>query len=66
MKTDVIVSDMTCDHCVQTITRAVQAVAPGAAVAADLAAHRVSIESAAEAAVLQTAIADEGYDVRRA
>ena len=32
MKTEFIVSDMTCNHCVQTITRAVQDVAPDAAV----------------------------------
>jgi copper chaperone len=66
MKTEFIVSDMTCNHCVQTITKAVQAVSPGATVAADLAAHRVSIEALAEAVVLQAAIADEGYDVQPA
>lgn len=66
MKTEFIVSDMTCNHCVQTITKAVQTVSPGATVAADLAAHRVSIEARAEATVLQAAIEDEGYDVRPA
>ena len=64
MKTEFIVSDMTCNHCVQTITQAVQAVAPGAAVQTDLAAHRVTIESTADAATLQAAIAEEGYDVQ--
>lgn len=66
MKTEFIVSDMTCNHCVRTITKAVQAVSPGATVAADLAAHRVSIEAQAEPAALREAIADEGYDVRLA
>lgn len=66
MKTEFIVSDMTCNHCVQTITRAVQAVSPSAKVAADLAAHRVSIESEMEATLLRAAIADEGYDVQPA
>lgn len=66
MKTEFIVSDMTCNHCVQTITRAVQAVAPGASVSADLTTHRVSIESTADTSALQAAIAEEGYDVQPA
>src|SRR5690606_11747300 len=64
MKTEFIVSGMTCNHCVQTITRAVRDVAPDAAVQIDLAAHRVAIESSADAAVLRAAIAEEGYDVQ--
>lgn len=66
MKTEFIVSDMTCNHCVQTITKAVQTAAPGATVSTDLNTHRVMIESVADAAVLQAAIADEGYDVQSA
>ena len=66
MKTEFIVSDMTCKHCVQTITQAVQDVAPGAVVQTDLATHRVSVESTADAATLQAAIAEEGYDVQPA
>ncbi|CDM24419.1 heavy-metal-associated domain-containing protein [Castellaniella defragrans] len=66
MKTEFIVSDMTCNHCVQTITRAVQDVAPDAAVQTDLGAHRVTIESSADAATLQAAIAEEGYDAQPA
>ena len=64
MKTEFIVSDMTCNHCVQTITRAVQEAAPGASVQTDLATHRVTVESSADAATLQAAIAEEGYDVQ--
>ena len=64
MKTEFIVTDMTCNHCVQTITQAVKSIAPDATVQTDLAAHRVTIESSADAAALQTAIADEGYDVQ--
>ncbi|MFT0531846.1 heavy-metal-associated domain-containing protein [Castellaniella hirudinis] len=66
MKAEFIVSDMTCNHCVQTITRAVQTAAPGARVQVDLDARRVSVEAAVEAAALQAAIAEEGYDVRLA
>jgi len=39
------VKDMTCGHCVSTITRAVKALDPGAQVQIDLAAHRVEIAS---------------------
>lgn len=64
MKTEFIVSDMTCNHCVQTITQAVQTAAPGAAVTTDLASHRVSIESTLDAARLQAVMAEEGYDAQ--
>lgn len=66
MKTEFIVSDMTCNHCVQTITQAVQAVAPGASVQTDLGAHRVTIQAAAEPAALAEAIREAGYDVQPA
>lgn len=64
MKTEFLVSDMTCNHCVQAITQAVQAAAPGASVNIDLSTHRVSIEAAVDAALLKAAIAEEGYDVQ--
>jgi len=35
------VNDMTCGHCVSSITRAVKALDPAAKVQIDLAAHRV-------------------------
>ena len=38
------VKDMTCGHCVSTITKAVEAADPGARVQIDLAAHRVQIQ----------------------
>ena len=56
------VKDMTCGHCVSTITKAVTAVDPGARVQIDLATHRVTIDaSAAHAATLSDAIRDAGY-----
>ena len=56
------VNDMTCGHCVSTITKAVNAAAPGAEVQIDLATHRVSIgSSAVDATQLGAAIADAGY-----
>lgn len=56
------VNDMTCGHCVRAITQAVQEADPGAQVQVDLAAHRVQVEPAqADAAALQSAIAEAGY-----
>jgi copper chaperone len=56
------VKDMTCGHCVSTITKAVTSVDAGARVTVDLAAHRVAIEpGAADAGQLQDAIAAAGY-----
>jgi len=55
------VPDMTCGHCVATITRAVKAVDPAAEVKADLAAKTVAVESAAPAAAMATALDQAGY-----
>lgn len=56
------VNDMTCGHCVNAITRAVQRVDQQAAVHIDLAAHRVDIEAGTiGAAELGSAIQDAGY-----
>lgn len=55
------VKDMTCGHCIKTITHAVQAVDPAAKVQIDLQAHRVEIESASTAAELSQAIVRAGY-----
>jgi len=56
------VKDMTCGHCVSTITQAVRAVDPGATVQIDLATHRVTIDpTEADAAELSDAIQKAGY-----
>jgi copper chaperone len=56
------VKDMTCGHCVSSITKAVEAVDPGAQVRADVASHRVDIEpKAAHAGALRDAIQQAGY-----
>jgi len=56
------VKDMSCGHCVATITKAVQAADRDATVQIDLAAHRVTIEPhAADAAALAAAIQEAGY-----
>jgi copper chaperone len=56
------VNDMTCGHCVSSITKAVKALDKDAAVRIDLATHRVEVEPArADAAQLAAAIEDAGY-----
>ena len=56
------VKDMTCGHCVSTITKAVKAVDQGAKVEIDLATHRVTIDpTEADAAELSDAIKEAGY-----
>lgn len=64
MKNEFIVSDMTCEHCVRTITAAVQALDPQARVQADLATHRVTVASGLTADALAAAIRDEDYEVQ--
>jgi len=53
--------DMTCGHCVRTVTETVQRVDAAASLTIDLPAHRVRIESQRAAEDFKTALADEGY-----
>lgn len=56
------VADMTCGHCVSSITQAVKAIDHGAQVRIDLVAQRVEIEpAAADAAALSDALKGAGY-----
>jgi copper chaperone len=56
------VNDMTCGHCVSSVTQAVKALDAQAQVQVDLARHRVDIEPAlADAAALAAAITDAGF-----
>lgn len=55
------VEDMTCGHCVATITKAVQGVDRQAAVAADVASHIVRIDAAVDTKLVEQAIRDAGY-----
>lgn len=56
------VRDMTCGHCVSTITKALKAADKDAKVQIDLAAHRVQIEpTEANASELSDAIKEAGY-----
>ena len=53
--------DMSCGHCVATITRAVKAVDPAAEVKADLAGKTVTVETAVPAATVARALDQAGY-----
>ena len=56
------VKDMTCGHCVSTITKAVRAADKNAKLQIDLATHRVQIEpTETNAAELSDAIKEAGY-----
>ncbi|NCT82489.1 MAG: heavy-metal-associated domain-containing protein [Comamonadaceae bacterium] len=56
------VNDMTCGHCVSTLTKALKAVDGGARVQIDLASRRVQIAATqADADELADAIRDAGY-----
>jgi copper chaperone len=56
------VKDMSCGHCVSTITRAVKGIDKDAEVRIDLDRHRVEIDAAAvDARALAEAISEAGY-----
>ena len=55
------VADMTCGHCVATVTKAIKALDAEASVKIDLAAHRVEVESARSAADLQSVFVAAEY-----
>ncbi len=57
------VSGMSCGHCVRAVTQAIQALDQAARVEVDLAAGLVSVESTLDAAQIQAAIHEEGYEV---
>ncbi|OZI49745.1 heavy-metal-associated domain-containing protein [Bordetella genomosp. 4] len=60
------VPDMTCGHCVSMITKAVKEAVPGATVATDLSAHRVTVDGAPDVEEVRQAIVDAGYEAQLA
>ena len=52
---------MTCGHCVKTVTATLQRLDPQAQVNADLATHRVRVETSAARDAVVKALAAEGY-----
>ncbi|MBJ7310933.1 heavy-metal-associated domain-containing protein [Rugamonas sp. CCM 8940] len=60
------VENMSCGHCVGTVTKAVLAVDAGATVQVDLASKQVSVESASALARISEAIVAAGFPVSSA
>jgi copper chaperone len=60
------VAGMTCGHCAQTVTKAVEAVPAVKRAVVDLKAGEVAVEGNADEGTVRQAIADAGYDVRDA
>jgi copper chaperone len=55
------VNDMTCGHCVASVTKAVKGLDAAAQVTIDLAAHKVAVESAEPTERIAHAIREAGY-----
>jgi copper chaperone len=53
--------DMTCGHCVKTVTTTVHRLDPAATLEFDLPSHSVRIQSTAPEPQLKSALAEEGY-----
>jgi len=52
---------MSCGHCVGVITQTVQQLDPAATVSADLATHRVTVQTTQEHQAVAQALAEAGY-----
>ncbi|ABI58311.1 MULTISPECIES: heavy-metal-associated domain-containing protein [Betaproteobacteria] len=59
------VKDMTCGHCVDTITRVIKETAPAASVGIDLPAHLIRIDGVLNADTIERAIREVGYTPKR-
>ncbi|MDO8410913.1 MAG: heavy-metal-associated domain-containing protein [Phenylobacterium sp.] len=55
------VKDLSCGHCVQAVTAAINALDPAADIAIDLASKRVEVRSDREPSAVATAISKAGY-----
>lgn len=58
------VAGMSCGHCVRAVTEAMHEVDQTALVQVDLPAGTVAVQSSAEPAALEAAIANAGYEVQ--
>ena len=60
------VDGMTCGHCAQTVTKAVEGLPSVERALVDLAAGEVTVEGAADEDAVRRAIEEAGYEVRGA
>ncbi len=56
------VEDMSCDHCIATIEKAVLALDPHAVVKSDLETKMIDVTSSADPAAVQAALDEAGYE----
>lgn len=63
MTFELTVPNMACSACSTTITKAIQAIDPIAAVQADTKTKRVNVETQVSEATIKQAITDAGYTV---
>ena len=61
MTIELTLPDMTCGHCVKTVTQVAQRLDPAAQVRTDLARHTATFDTATPETDLRAALADEGY-----
>ena len=61
MTIELTLPDMTCGHCVKSVTQTAQRLDPQARVQADLATHRAVFETSVAREMLVKALADDGY-----
>ena len=61
MTIELTLPSMTCGHCVKTVTEAARKLDPQAQVSADLATHRVTVQTSASREEVVRALAAEGY-----
>lgn len=55
------VNDMSCNHCVATITKAITAIAPDASVQADLDTRRITVKGNVDQSTVVAALDDVGF-----
>ncbi len=65
MTIELTLPDMTCGHCVKTVTQTAQRLDPAARVQTDLATHRVTIDSSVAQEAFEAALAADGYPAAR-
>lgn len=61
MSISFLVPDMTCNHCVKSITNAIHAADPDASVLCELDLKKVTVTGAAKADTIESAIKEAGY-----
>jgi copper chaperone len=66
MTIELTLPDMTCGHCVKTVTATAQRLDPAARVQTDLVTHRMTIDSSVAQEAFEAALAEDGYPVARA